>query len=88
MSVITDLEADATKVLKFLGAAQKKTLTVGPSVVATVGATLGAAVTAIESAGTAAAAGGLNISLDVATVTAFKAVLPDVKSFLTELGLK
>jgi hypothetical protein len=80
------IEIAAEDALRWLGKAQT-TLTAAPGVVAAL-ATLISAVDKplIDLAGVAA--NPLNIVLDVQTVTDLKAVWPQVKTFLTSLGVK
>jgi hypothetical protein len=80
------IEIGAEDALRWLGKAQT-TLSAAPGVVAAL-ATLIAAVDKplIDVAGVAA--NPLNIVLDVQTITDLKAVWPQVKAFLTSLGVK
>lgn len=86
--VIRDVEVDAEKVLSFLTGAEKKVNSAGPGAVAGLATLLGAAANAIALGGEAAAADGVNIPLDVATVTSLKAIWPDLVSFAAEFGIK
>ena len=80
------IEIGAEDALRWLGKAQT-TLTAAPGVVAAL-ATLISAVDKplVDLAGVAT--NPLNIVLDVQTVTDLKAVWPQVKTFLTSLGVK
>lgn len=80
------IEIGAEDALRWLGKAQT-TLSAAPGVVAAL-ATLIAAVDKplIDVAGVAA--NPLKIVLDVQTITDLKAVWPQVKAFLTSLGVK
>lgn len=88
MSLISTLEADAAKVLHFLSGAETEIQKVGPTVIAGLGTILGAVSTAITDGEGAAAAGGLNIALDVQTAADVKAVWPDLVKFAESLGVK
>jgi hypothetical protein len=80
------IEIGAEDCLKWLGKAQGA-ISATPSVVAAL-ATLVTAVEKplVELSG--AAANPLNIALDIQTATDLKAVWPQVKAFLTTLGVK
>ena len=80
------VEVAAADVLKFVTAA-KTELALAPTelaAVATVLASVGAAATATE---TAAASGGLNITLDTAALTAIKGVWPSVQAAFKAAGV-
>jgi hypothetical protein len=80
------IEIGAEDALKWLTGASKA-LHAAPAVVAALATLVGAVEKPIaELAG--AAANPLNIALDIQTVTDLKAVWPDVKQFLTTLGVK
>jgi len=80
------IEIGAEDALKWLTGANK-TLQAAPAVVAALATLIGAVEKPLsELAG--AAANPLNIPLDVQTVSDLKAVWPDVKTFLTTLGVK
>lgn len=81
------IEIGAEDALKWISGAQSD-LKAAPAVVAGLGTLLGAVATAISSADAAAQAGGLNIALDEATVTAIKAVWPQIVSFAAQFGIK
>lgn len=88
MSVISVIEADAEKVLSFLNGAEKKVSAVGPNVIAGLGVILGKFAAVAADASGDAAAGGLNIALDVQTVTDIKAVWPALVQFAASIGIK
>ncbi len=80
------VEIGAEDALKWLTGANKA-LTAAPAVVAALATLIGAVEKPMaELAG--AAANPLNIPLDLQTVTDLKAAWPDVKAFLTTLGVK
>ena len=80
------IEIGAEDALKWLTGADKA-LHAAPAVVAAL-ATLVGAVEKPMSELAGAAANPLNIALDIQTVTALKAAWPEVKAFLTTLGVK
>lgn len=85
------IEVAAEDALKFLSGASSavnKAASVEPSVVAALGAVFGSLNAAIVGISGAAASDGLNIALDVQTVTDLKAVWPSIESFLSSLGVK
>lgn len=86
ISIEKGIEIGAEDALKWLTGANK-TLQAAPAVVAAL-ATLIAAVEKPISELAGAAANPLNIPLDIQTVTDLKAVWPQVKAFLTTLGVK
>ncbi len=80
------VEIGAEDALKWLTGANKA-LTAAPAVVAALATLIGAVEKPMaELAG--AAANPLNIPLDLQTVTDLKAAWPDVKAFLSTLGVK
>ncbi len=80
------IEIGAEDALKWLTTATEA-LGVTPSVVAALGTLFGQLETPItDIAGTVT--NPLNISLDVATVTALKNVWPNIQTFLTSIGVK
>lgn len=80
------IEIAAEDALKWLTGANK-TLQAAPAVVAALATLIGAVEKPIaELAG--AASNPLNIALDIQTVNDLRAVWPDVKTFLTTLGVK
>ena len=80
------VEIGAEDALKWLTGANKA-LTAAPAVVAALATLIGAVEKPMaELAG--AAANPLNIALDIQTVTDLKAAWPEVKAFLTTLGVK
>ena len=81
---IQDIEVDAKKLLGFLSTAQKDV----PAASAALGVVLGAVNSAIGAGTAAASESGLNIALDVATVTQIKAVWPAVESLVASVGVK
>lgn len=86
VSIEKGIEIGAEDVLKWLTGANKA-LHAAPGVIAA----LATVVAAMEKPLTdlaAAAANPLNIPLDVQTAKDLKAVWPDVKAFLTSLGVK
>lgn len=80
------IEIGAEDVLKWLSGANKH-LQAAPAVVAAL-ATLIAAIEKPMAELAGAAANPLNIPLDIQTVADLKAVWPQVKAFLTTLGVK
>lgn len=80
------IEIGAEDALKWLTGANK-TLQAAPAVVAAL-ATLIAAIEKPMAELAGAAANPLNIPLDIQTVADLKAVWPQVKAFLTTLGVK
>jgi hypothetical protein len=80
------IEIGAEDALKWLTGADKA-LHAAPAVVAAL-ATLVGAVEKPMSELAGAAANPLNIALDIQTVTDLKAAWPEVKAFLTTLGVK
>jgi len=80
------IEIAAEDVLKWLGGANKA-LKAAPHVVAAL-ATLIAAVEKPMAELAGAASNPLNIALDIQTAKDLKAVWPEVKNFLTTLGVK
>lgn len=82
------IEVAAEDVLKWAGAADNATAKYTPGALAAVGVVFAAVEKgAVDGAG-AAAADGVNIVLDVATVNDIKAVWTDVKALLTSIGVK
>ncbi|MGA8728058.1 MAG: hypothetical protein WB608_04850 [Terracidiphilus sp.] len=80
------IEIGAEDALKWLTGANKA-LTAAPAVVAALATLIGAVEKPMaELAG--AAANPLNIPLDIQTVTDLRAAWPDVKAFLSTLGVK
>lgn len=88
MSILSVIEADASKVLSFLTKTQSKTVSAGPSAVAGLATLLGSVATAVTSFSGAAAAGGLNIALDAETASNIKAVWPPIEALAADLGIK
>ncbi len=80
------IEIGAEDALKWLSGADKA-LKAAPTVVAALATLIGAVEKPITEAA-AASANPLNIALDIQTVNDLKAVWPDVKQFLTTLGVK
>ena len=80
------IEIAAEDALKWLTGASKA-LSVAPTVVAALGTLFGQLETPLSDIA-AAAVNPLNISLDVQTVNDLKAVWPDIKQFLTTIGVK
>jgi hypothetical protein len=80
------IEIGAQDALKWLAGADR-TLKAAPSVIAAL-ATLIVAIDKPLSDVAVAAANPLNIALDIQTVRDVKAVWPEVKQFLTSLGVK
>jgi hypothetical protein len=86
VSIEKGIEIGAEDALKWLTGANKA-LHAAPQVVAALATLVGAVEKPLaEVAGVAA--NPLNIPLDIQTVNDLKAVWPDVKSFLTTLGVK
>ncbi len=86
ISIEKGVEVAAEDVLKWLTGANK-TLQAAPAVIAALATLIGAVEKPMaELAG--AAANPMNIPLDIQTVTDLRAVWPDVKKFLTTLGVK
>ncbi len=81
-----DVEIAAQDALKWLSSASKS-LTVAPSVVAALGTLFGQLETPIAAIA-GVTANPLNIALDVQTVNDLKSVWPDIKTFLTSIGVK
>jgi hypothetical protein len=80
------IEIGAEDALKWLTGANRA-LTAAPAVVAALATLIGAVEKPMaELAG--AAANPLNIALDIQTVTDLKAAWPEVKTFLSTLGVK
>jgi hypothetical protein len=86
VSIEKGIEIGAEDALKWLSGADR-TLKAAPAVIAAL-ATLIAAVDKPLTDAALAAANPLNIALDIQTVRDVKAVWPDVKQFLTSLGVK
>lgn len=86
--LIQDIEVDGEKVLAFLTSAEQKIAKAGPQAVAGLATLLGAAASAISSVGAAAAAEGVNFTLDATAWTNLKAVWPDIVAFAADLGIK
>ena len=94
MNLITDVEkgikvaaADALKVLTMGESVTSKIAVATPKVAAALGTVFGQLTAAITEAESAAAAGGANLVLDAATITALKAAWPDVVTFLGTMGI-
>ncbi len=86
VSIEKGIEIGAEDALKWLTGATKA-LTIAPTVVAALGTLFGqleAPLTDVASV----AANPLNITLDIQTVTDIKSVWPDIKQFLTSIGVK
>lgn len=86
VSIEKGIEIGAEDALKWLTRADH-TLQAAPKVVAAL-ATLIAAIEKPISDVAAAAANPLNIALDIQTVKDMRAALPEVKQFLTTVGVK
>jgi hypothetical protein len=86
VSIEKGIEVGAADALKWLTGATKA-LTVAPTVVAALGILFGQLEKPIADAA-AVAANPLNISLDIQTVSDLKTVWPDIKQFLTTIGVK
>ncbi len=80
------IEIGAEDALKWLSGASKS-IQAAPAVVAALATLIGAVDKPIADVA-AVAINPLNIPLDIQTVTDLKAVWPQVKSFLTTLGVK
>jgi hypothetical protein len=80
------IEIGAEDALKWLSGANKA-LKATPAVVAALATLIGAVEKPVTEVA-AAAANPLNIPLDIQTVEDLKAVWPDVKTFLSTLGVK
>lgn len=88
MSVLTTIEADASKVLKWITGEASKVESAGPAVLAGLGTLAGAVEKALaDTAGAAANPASLLLTLGT-DVSDFKAVWPDIKAFLATLGIK
>ena len=86
VSIEKGIEIGAEDALKWLTGAGKA-LSVAPTVVAALGTLFGQLEAPLSDAA-AVAANPLNIALDVETVTDLKSVWPDIKQFLTSIGVK
>lgn len=86
VSVEKGIEIGAEDALKWLSGANRA-IKAAPSVVAALATLVSALEKPIAEVG-ATAANPLNIALDIHTVQDMKAVWPDVKQFLTTLGVK
>jgi hypothetical protein len=86
VSIEKGIEIGAQDALKWLSGASKA-LTVAPTVVAALGTLFGQLEAPISDVA-AAAVNPLNISLDIQTVNDLKTVWPDIKQFLTSIGVK
>jgi hypothetical protein len=80
------IEVGAEDALKWLTSATKA-LSVTPSVVAALGTLFGQLETVMSDVATTVT-NPLNVTLDVATVTALKNVWPEIQTFLTSIGVK
>lgn len=80
------VEIAAEDALKWLTSASQA-LSVTPAVVAALGTLFGQLETPITDVASVVT-NPLNISLDVATVTALKNVWPEIQKFLTSIGVK
>jgi hypothetical protein len=87
VSVEKGIQVGASDVLKWLAGANRAVAAAAPSVVAALGTLIGELDQPIGNLA-AAATNPLNISLDVQTAQELKTVWPDVKQFLTTLGVK
>ena len=85
--VIEDIEIAGEKVLSWITKAEVKVANSGPAIAA-LATLLGVVGSTITSAGEAAAASGLNFTLDAAAWNNIKAVWPDVKALAADLGIK
>jgi len=83
-----DIELGAEDLLKWITKGAAVTARAGPNVLAAFGVLAGAVEKSLTDIVGAAASGGVNIVLDMQTVTDLKAVWPDVKAFLATLGVK
>lgn len=86
VSVEKGIEIGAQDALKWIAGAGRA-LKATPAVIAALGTLVGALDRPITDLA-AAAANPLNLSLDIQTAGDLKAVWPDVKQFLTTLGVK
>jgi hypothetical protein len=86
VSIEKGIEIGAADALKWLAGAGKS-LQAAPAVVAALATLIGAVDKPLTDVA-AVALNPLNIPLDVQTVTDLKAVWPQVKAFLTTLGVK
>ena len=86
VSIEKGIEIGAEDALKWLKGADKA-LTVAPTVIAALGTLFGQIEKPITDLA-AAAANPLNIPLDIQTANDLKAVWPDIKQFLSTLGVK
>ncbi len=86
VSIEKGIEIGAEDALKWLTGANKA-LQAAPAVVAALATLIGAVDKPLTDVA-AVAANPLNIPLDIQTVTDLKAVWPQVKQFLTTLGVK
>jgi hypothetical protein len=78
---------DTLKVLTTTSIDLAKVTAATPKVAAALAVVLAQVGAAVSDVSGAAAAGGLNFTLDQATLTAIKAVWPDVTAFLLTLGV-
>ncbi len=86
VSIEKGIEIGAEDALKWLTGATKA-LAVAPTVVAALGTLFGQLEAPLSDVASAAA-NPLNITLDIQTVTDIKSVWPDIKQFLTSIGVK
>ncbi|HWG19858.1 MAG TPA: hypothetical protein VG225_04945 [Terracidiphilus sp.] len=86
VSIEKGIEIGAEDVLKWI-AGTSKALGAAPAVIAALGTLLGAVDKPIAELAVAAQ-NPLNLSLDIQTARDLKAVWPEVKQFLTTLGVK
>jgi hypothetical protein len=86
VNITKGIEVGAEDALNWLSGATKA-LTVAPTVIAALGTLFGQLETPLADL-TSSVVNPLNISLDVQTVTALKAVWPDITQFLTSIGVK
>lgn len=86
VNVEKGIQIGAEDALKWLAGATRG-LKAAPSVIAALGTLIGSLDKPVSDLA-AAAANPLNISLDIQTAQDLKAVWPDVKQFLTTLGVK
>jgi hypothetical protein len=86
VSIEKGIEVGAEDALKWLTGANK-VLSVAPTVIAALGTLFGQLEQPISDVASSVA-NPLNISLDVQTVTSLKAVWPDIRQFLTSVGVK
>jgi hypothetical protein len=82
--ILKDVEVGASKILGFLAKEAKAQ----PVVIAALGVVLGGVSKAVLDVQGAAAAGGVNISLDETTVADLKTVWPEMVKFAATLGIK